>query len=1227
MTRATRFFTLFLALYATHAVRADLPKVPEGFEVRLVASVPAVEFPCQVATAPGGVLFVAEDPMDQRGPYEAFDGRILLFRDGADPIVFADKFRAIQGMAWFQGSLYVCHMPFLTIVRDANGDGMAEERTDLFKDLGPTNNRGLNDHIVSGLQFGMDGWLYISVGDKGVPGATRVEDGQIVQLRGGGVLRCRPDGRELEVFTSGTRNHLEANLDAADNVFSYDNTDDGDGWWTRVTHHIYDGYYGYPYDYHKHPERFLPPMGEFGGGSPCGAVFYRGDVWPEKYRGIGLWAEWGKGKVHAFRFEPVGASFKIAEDIDFATGNGVGNFHPIDLAVSDDDRTLFVADWNMGGWENKTEKVGRIWAISPTSPAPGQPRGTDADPVPGLIASLDHPSYQERIRAQRALIRRGPEAIREVTTALRAEATSPLAKRHLIWTLDGLVGATPEGTQPLLEQTLSSVADVRAQSARALGQRRVPIALDAFIGLLTDAEPTVRLQGAIGLNRLADERALGALLPVLVDSDPFVAFAARRAMRSTSAWKALTGPLDSISPLELRQVILASEGVYKPDAVDLLRRIVSRAALPEAERAQALGALAQVVRRAKPWNGSWWGTRPSQGKPPAKTEDWECTEQINEAMKASVSDSSAAVRAAGITALIGANERSASELLRNRLTTENDGAVRAELVRALGVFEDKPSVTALAAILKHTSESDEVRDAVIEALDRIGAEVSAPVLLELLNDQGLASARTPRVLAVLGKFHAKSAVPRMLELLTSGDEAIRAAAAQALGAAADRAEASGPLRSRLNDPSPAVRRAVILALGQLDDHDSVPELLTACDDVETRFEGFSTLAKLTDVRALRIYLKGLSDKNADLRRESAGAIGRLRDELVPTLEELADRKEIPPSIVPELRKIYAALEPITSWKIVGPFARGADLPFDLQRVPDFDATFHGLNDQLLSWRNVDVSRRKGVVDCNRLFGGDQRAAFAYAELDSPQARAAELVLGSDDTLTVWLNGIQVYESQSDRGFSREQDRVQIRLVQGTNRLVAQCSNSGGAWEFAVSLSAATEHRFLIAPAEGAFNPEVYALYAREREGDPARGQALFVDLKGLACVKCHKAKGQGGEVGPDLSGVGAQYKREELIESVLYPSARVFSGYETVFVATREGQVLTGIIKSEDEQALVLQDADAKMRSIPKGEIEERRASGVSLMPNGLAAGLTPQDFADLIRYLESLQDAKAPAH
>ncbi len=402
MTAKRRLLPALIALaLAPSAVAANLPKVPDGFEIRLVATVPAVQYPCQVATAPGGMLFVAEDPMDQVGPYESKNGKILLFRDDKDPVTFADGFRAVQGMAWRDGTLYVCHMPFLTIIKDTDGDGKADAREDLFTDLGPTKNQGLNDHIVSGLQFGMDGWLYISVGDKGIPKATG-PDGRSIQIKGGGTVRCRPDGTGIEVVSTGTRNHLEVNLDAQDNIFTYDNTDDGLGWWTRVTHHIDGGYYGYAYDYHTRPDRFLNRMAEYAGGSPCGAVFYKEDAWPEKYRGMGFWAEWGKGKVQGIRFKPKGASFEVAEMIDFATGDGVENFRPIDLAISYDGKTMYVADWGMGGWGSKTEKVGRVWAISPKEEVKTKPRGGEVLIAQNLIKRLEHPSFNERMEVQQA---------------------------------------------------------------------------------------------------------------------------------------------------------------------------------------------------------------------------------------------------------------------------------------------------------------------------------------------------------------------------------------------------------------------------------------------------------------------------------------------------------------------------------------------------------------------------------------------------------------------------------------------------------------------------------------------------------------------------------------------------------------------------------------------------------------------------------------------------------
>src|SRR4051812_11125332 len=81
---------------------AAMPTVPEGFQIRLMASTPVIQYPCQLATAPDGALYVAEDPMDQVGPSNQPIDRILVFRNGKEPVVFAERLNAVFGMAWYE---------------------------------------------------------------------------------------------------------------------------------------------------------------------------------------------------------------------------------------------------------------------------------------------------------------------------------------------------------------------------------------------------------------------------------------------------------------------------------------------------------------------------------------------------------------------------------------------------------------------------------------------------------------------------------------------------------------------------------------------------------------------------------------------------------------------------------------------------------------------------------------------------------------------------------------------------------------------------------------------------------------------------------------------------------------------------------------------------------------------------------------------------------------------
>ena len=100
-----------------------------------------------------------------------------------------------------------------------------------------------------------------------------------------------------------------------------------------------------------------------------------------------------------------------------------------------------------------------------------------------------------------------------------------------------------------------------------------------------------------------------------------------------------------------------------------------------------------------------------------------------------------------------------------------------------------------------------------------------------------------------------------------------------------------------------------------------------------------------------------------------------------------------------------------------------------------------------------------------------------------------------------------------------------------------------------------------------------------------------------------------------------KYKREDLLTSVLEPSKIIAQGYETIVVATKQGQVLTGVFKGETGDAVSLADAEGKKHTIAKKDIDEKSFSPVSIMPNGLNDGMTLQDFADLIAYLEARRE------
>jgi quinoprotein glucose dehydrogenase len=163
-----------------------------------------------------------------------------------------------------------------------------------------------------------------------------------------------------------------------------------------------------------------------------------------------------------------------------------------------------------------------------------------------------------------------------------------------------------------------------------------------------------------------------------------------------------------------------------------------------------------------------------------------------------------------------------------------------------------------------------------------------------------------------------------------------------------------------------------------------------------------------------------------------------------------------------------------------------------------------------------------------------------------------------------------------------------------------------------------------APASGSSEEMVAAWSDTLEGGDVARGRELFFTKGEVSCVRCHRAEGKGGDVGPGLDGISATKQRTYLLESIVAPNATVAEAYRTTVILTDEGHTVAGILVSENADTVKLKTADGTIKEVAVASIDER-TSGPSSMPADLAGKLTRRELRDLIAWLASLTKTTKP--
>lgn len=636
------------ALTPPEELLADL-KHPESFQAKIFAAPPDVNYPVCLTATYDGVVFVG---VDQNGSLDRKPGRGHVIRcldDNGDGI--ADRFTKFckvdspRGLVWDRDRLYVLHPPDLSVYFDDDGDGVADRKETLVKGIGfDLNFRGA-DHTTNGIRMGIDGKIYVAVGDYGFIKATG-SDGKSLQLKGGGVVRVNPDGSELEVFARGLRNICDVAIDPRMNLYTRDNTNDGGGWDIRVSHVIGDANFGYPSLYKNFNAEIMPPMADYGGGSGTGALFVSNSNLPEKYRQALFTCDWGRSKIFYHPLTPDGATYSVEQE-DFLTMT-----RPTDMDI-DARGNLYVASWRGGQFKYAGENIGYVAVLQPRGAKvavklPDLMKAKDAD----LARLLFQPNDSLRLAVSREIRFRMKSGSKYdfLTTALVAsdKPDVQIAALYLAGTLPEPPQFSTLSTQlhpnavPTAIRVLAPHGALKKDDANSLEQvaqwlgveGSAPLRADAQMAVLQviakqgieGATPAVlKFAGGLSLEREKDK---GVKTPVNT-SDRALRHVAVRTLATLNQTSVLLNSLQSPVPPGSQNsasavAFDALKSIHSQAAVDGLIRLLQK----DPGNQAALETLMRLFYMEGPYTGKWWGTRPDTRGPYYSRVEWRMSDTI-----------------------------------------------------------------------------------------------------------------------------------------------------------------------------------------------------------------------------------------------------------------------------------------------------------------------------------------------------------------------------------------------------------------------------------------------------------------------------------------------------------------------------------------------------------------------------------------------------------------------
>ena len=464
--------------------------------------------------------------------------------------VFAEEFNEMlggvaAGILVHQDEVFLTQAPNLYRVKDENKDDYSDGAEIISHGFGI--HIAYAGHDMSGLTIGPDGKIYWSIGDIGV---------NVVDQNGkrwaypheGAVMRCNPDGSDFEVFAHGLRNPQEIAFDAYGNLISVDNDSDHPVEHERFVHILQGsdtgwriywqfGKYNKPYEDYRvwideglHLPQFsgqaayITPALALAPDGPAGLAFNPGTALGENWNNY-FFASYFKGaaarsKLEAFRLEPKGASFRVADEKNIITGiasTGV-NFAP--------DGALYINDWK-DGYALKPE--GRIWKLDLVEPR-RNPQRSETQQILSegftglgeemLYELIDHLDMRVRQGAQFELVKRGNA---EELLDLINTAETEFGQLHAIWGYGQLMRNNAELGSQLFSLLSNPNPIIQSQLIKVLGDAYYQEAAEEIMPLLNNDDDRVKYFAAETLGKLKYREAFQPMVNMLAnlgDADP-----------------------------------------------------------------------------------------------------------------------------------------------------------------------------------------------------------------------------------------------------------------------------------------------------------------------------------------------------------------------------------------------------------------------------------------------------------------------------------------------------------------------------------------------------------------------------------------------------------------------------------------------------------------------------------------------------------------------------------